>query len=368
MSFLIGPALLFSCGVAPEAPSAAKPQASWSWPESACPPGTTWIPAGTYQTGMRPPMPYGVVDTTQMERVENPQQHCEKAIATTPGASACWVQTDLADPIVTLHEATVEGYCMSLRPFPDSGPYPRDGLTTWDAQQFDRLLASGAYGSRRMCTYTEYEIAVSGPKSNLRFLYGNEADPSKCADSAEVLIGSRPECQNPETKLLDHGAVISQWVHLDEQIVAWACGEGQPCKASGGARLDARNADGSLSMRYVVAGGTHRTQTRQAPYTPHTFHDHGQPSGSEGCDTWGWDDGATVCANPDPRYLACAENPQLSQCEELRKWESSWSELLNFCQGRRMTDCLNHGLSQVTGSPVDVCPDSQGVLGPGQGR
>ena len=46
--------------------------------------------------------PYGVVDTTK-QVVEAPEQHCSQAIAATPGAEACWVQTDLNDPVVEAH-------------------------------------------------------------------------------------------------------------------------------------------------------------------------------------------------------------------------------------------------------------------------
>ena len=358
---------LLACGgeVVPSTPPAPPlPPAS----ENPCPPGMVHVAAGTYQTGMRPPMPYGVVDTTQMETVDAPESKCEAAQKAAGDASACWVQTDLADPIVTTRDVTVEGYCMSIRPFPGAGPYPRDGLTTWDAERFDELLSSGLFGPRRMCTYTEYELAVAGPTQNTRFVYGNTADPSRCATGTEELIGGRPSCQNPETGVVDYGAVISQWVHLDDSLVSWACAEGRPCRASGGARLDAREADGNLSLRYIVAGGTHRVQTRQAPYTPHTFHDHGQPSGPAGCDTWGWDDGAAVCASEDARYQACAASPTRPECLELQEQEAAWADLLAHCQGRRITECLNHGLTRLRGSPVDVCPGSEGLMGPGQGR
>jgi len=328
----------------------------------------THIEAGTYVTGMRLPLPYGIVDTTQMKVVDAPEQQCDAAISQTPGAQACWVQTDLNDPVVTEHEVQVEAYCIEKSPFPGSGPNPPDGLTTWDAAQFDKMLSTGAFGSRRLCTYTEYELAVAGPTENLRFIYGNTANPSRCASDEATPIGSKDTCSNPETGLRDYGAVISQWVRLDEQLVAWACSEGRPCKASGNARLDAREADGRFSMSYIVAGGTHRVQTRQAPYTPHTFHDHGQVIDSEGCDSWGWDDGIAVCATPDPLSIRCAAEPESDSCLVFAEKEARWEALRTFCSKNSMTDCLNRGLSAVDGKVVDVCPESDGTLGSGQGR
>ena len=151
-------------------------------------------------------------------------------------------------------------------------------------------------------------------------------------------------------------------------LCPWACAPGRPCKASGGARLDQVDAQGNYKTRYLVAGGTRRVQTRQAPYTPHTFHDHGQVSGADGCDKWGWDDGAAVCADPDSRFQTCGAAPEGPGCDLLAQEEAKWRDLLAFCHGRRMTECLNQGLSDVRGEAVDVCPDSDGSLGPGQGR
>jgi len=48
-------------------------------------------------------------------------------------------------------------------------------------------------------------------------------------------------------------------------------------------------------------------------------------------------------------------------------WEARWAELVGWCQGRRMTSCLNKGLTMATGAAVDVCPGG-GALGSGQGR
>ncbi len=335
--------------------------------EGPCPPGMVAIPGGRWITGMKPPLPYGVVDTTKMEVVDRPEARCPEALAGTPGATACWVQTDLHDPVVLPHPVEVEDFCIERWPFPGAGPYPPDGLTTWDAAWFERLLRSGWFGPRRMCTFSEYELAVAGPRSNLRFVYGDRADPSRCPASEDEPIGSRPTCVNPETGVGEYGAVTSQWVRLDEGLVAWACRDPATCRTSGGGRLDERTAQGDLLLRYVVAGGTRRMQTRQAPYTPHTFHDHGHPGGRDGCDAWGWDDQAAVCADPDPRYAACAADPRDPACAEVRAFEAAWRDLLDHCRGARMTECLEYGLSMVEGRPVDIC-DAPAELGAGQGR
>jgi hypothetical protein len=337
-------------------------------PASPCPPGMAYIPGGEYTTGMKPPVPYGVVDTTRMAVVDHPERQCPDAIAATEGASACWVQTDLHDPVVLEHAVTVEGYCIERLPFPGAGPYSEDGMTTWDAERFDELLTSGEFGPRRLCGYTEYELAVAGPEGNLRYVYGDTPAPERCPEDEQEGIGARPGCSNPETGLMDYGAVISQWVLLDDPLVKWACEETDNCRASGGARLDERHPDGRYAVRYIIAGGTRRVQTRQAPYTPHTFHDHGQVTGEGGCDTWGWDDGPAVCATPDPRYATCRATPDAEGCAQLKAWEDAWAELTAYCRGRRMTACLNRGLSAAKGEPVNVCRESTGALGPGQGR
>ena len=390
--------LLLACGGAPgenpDAPTADAPdpppppvdpeavrEATGPAPErlpdaegSPCPPGMTFVPAGTYTTGMAPPLPYGVIDTTVMAVVDAPEADCPAAIAATEGADACWVQTDLHDPVVTEREVEVEGYCMERLPFPGAGAYPADGMTTWDAQRFEELLTTGAYGPRRLCSYTEYELAVAGPTTNSRYVYGDVPDPARCAQAELEGIGARSSCRNAETGLADYGAVISQWVLLDESLVTWACQGDDPalnkerCRVAGHARLDERDDAGEFKVRYIVAGGTRRVQTRQAPYTPHTFHEHGQVTGEGGCDAWGWDDGPAVCATPDPRYAVCRRNPAAPGCQEIAGWETAWSELTDYCQGRYMTACLNKGLTAVKGEPVNVCRESTGALGPGQGR
>lgn len=326
------------------------------------------VPGGTYTTGMEAPLPYAAVDTTKMAVVEAPEQFCPEALAGSPDTTVCWIQTDLRDPVVLAHEVTVDGYCMEVLPFPGQGPYPPDGMTTYDASRFEELLATGAFGPRRMCGYTEYELAVAGPTMNHRYVYGNEPDPKLCPSSEDQPIGSHPGCRSPETGLGEYGAVISQWVLNDEELVAWACQRPEGCPASGGARLDERNEDGGFKTRFVVAGGTRRIQTRQAPFTPHTYHDHGQVSGAGGCDAWGWDDGPAVCATPDERYTRCHQDPTGLGCRALQAQEQAWQGLLSSCRGKHMTECLSRGLSAVTGESVNVCPESDGSLGPGQGR
>lgn len=355
--------------VLPVAACGQRTPATWPWPASPCPPGMVFVEAGTFRTGMEPPLPYAVVDTTKMEVVDAPERLCPDALAANPGTTVCWVQTDLHDPVVTAHEVTVQGFCIDRYPFPGSGaPNPPDGLTTWDATLLDEILSSGRFGPRRMCTFTEYEVAVAGPRSNHRYVYGDDPDPSRCPTTESDPIGSHPGCCNPETGVCEYGAVVGQWVEVDPQMTRWACEETDHCRASGGARLDARTPEGAFAMPYVVAGGTHRNQTRQAPHTPHTWHDHGQATGHSGCDDWGWDDGAVVCADPDPRYAACAADPRGPGCEAAWKAEEELEAWLRHCRGERMTDCLTWGLTRVRGRRSNACPERPDELGPGQGR
>ncbi len=326
------------------------------------------VEGSQYTTGMVEPLPYAPVDTTKMAVVEAPETECPAALVAHPGTEVCWIQTDLRDPVVTAHTVTLGDYCIERLPFPGGGPYPPDGMTTYDASRFEELLGSGSFGSRRMCTFSEYEVAVSGGSANHRYVYGDRPEPGRCPTTEKADIGSHPDCADPGTGIAEYGAVISQWVLNDDELVAWACSREEGCPASGGARLDERNESGGFKTRYLVAGGTRRMQTRQAPYTPHTFHDHGQVSGPEGCDKWGWDDGPAVCADPDPRYEQCATAPDSEGCRALQRKELDWAGLISFCQGRHMTECLSRGLSAVTGTPVDVCPESDLSLGPGQGR
>ncbi len=344
------------------------PQA-WPWQPSPCPPGMVLVEGGSYRTGMEEPLPYAIVDTTQMAVVEAPEEQCPQAMADAPGTTACWVQSDYSDPVVTAHDVEVESYCIDQYPFPGQGaPNPPDGFTTWDAHLFEGMLASGIYGPRRMCSFTEYELAVAGPRSNLRYIYGDLPHPEYCATREADPIGSHPQCRNPETGLYDYGAVISQWVKLDDVLADLICVRPEGCKMAGGERLDARFDDGRYKAEYLVAGGTHRVQTRQAPHTPHTFHDHGQMTGQGGCDEWGWDDGMVVCAEPDPRYRSCAAEPGSPACAELWKQESAWQELVGWCRDQRITHCLSRGLRPIEGFFFNACPEGGGELGSGQGR
>lgn len=335
-------------------PAALGPMLRWPYAASSCPPRMVALPGGRYTTGMRPPSPYGVVDTRGMARVDAPEARCPEALATSPGATACWVQTDLRDPVVPLHEVQVDPWCIEERPFPGEGPYSPDGLSTPDAALLDALLQSGRFGPRRLCTFTEYELAVAGPTQNLRFLYGDEATPRRCPDPEAAGIGERPRCFNPETGVMEYGAVISQWVVADAQFAAHACPE-PPCLAAGGRPLV--DAQGQPVVRYLVAGGTSRQQTRQAPYTPHTWHDHGDPGDGSGCDAWGWDDGPAICATPDARYTTCAADPSGPGCAELRLAEARWEALRRACVGTTMRACLSLALGEVYGDAIDSCPE-----------
>ena len=343
-------------------PALAPAPAAWTLPAADCPPGMVYVPPGTYTTGMKPPIPYGVVDTTQMAVVDAPERGCEAAIRETPGASACWVQTDLKDPVVPLHEVTLTGACVERLPFPGGGLYTPDGLTPRDVALMEELLRSGIFGPRRLCTFSELEVAAAGPTQNLRFLTGDAAEPQRCAADESVPIGERPLCQNPETGLGEYGAVISQWVIADLDFAKSACPPGAACLAAGGRPM--LNERGEPNVRYVVAGGTRRAQTRQAPLTPHTWHDHGDPGGQAGCESFGWDDGPAVCADPDPRYRACAEQPEGEGCLALAAAEANYEAWRLGCQNGTMTDCLSRGLSVVVGDDWRICREP---LGPGQG-
>jgi hypothetical protein len=85
----------------------------------------------------------------------------------------------------------------------------------------------------------------------------------------------------------EYGAVHSHWTVADAAFVAHACSQGE-CLAAGNRPLK--------EGMYVVMGGTGRVQTRQAPYTPHTWHDHGDPT-PDACGFEGWDDQPVICAD-----------------------------------------------------------------------
>ena len=171
---------------------------------------------------------------------------------------------------------------------------------------------------------TEFQVAVAGLSTNQRFIFGDRYRPGVCEGGT---IGQDPLCRNGTTGLVDYGAVHSHWVMADEAFVASAC-DNPPCKGAGNRALEAGS--------YVVAGGTNRVQTRQAPFTPHTWHDHGDPT-TDACGFVGWDDQPVVCADPGPDTVA-----------ELREWKA-------FEDSVRGSGSMRKALSAALGSPV--CPD-----------
>lgn len=299
------------------------------------------IEGGNGSVGMRG-QPYGIVHAE--EGAEAPERGCPAALARTPGASFCWIQLDEVDPVIRPHPVTIEPFCIERYPFPGPGTgYTSDGMTAWDAARLDELLKSGRYGPRRLCTFTEFEVAVAGLQTNRRFVYGDRASRRRCPTSANptdegplvtARIGADPECRNPETGVHDYAAVMSHWVRADPEFVAHACPH-PPCKASGDRLLQPGD--------YVVAGGTSREETRQAPLTPHTWHDHGPPV-QDGCDAMGWDDQPVICADPDPRYTGPLP-------ADLQRAEARWHALVKTARSTgRMTAVLDQGLGR------EVCP------------
>jgi hypothetical protein len=296
---------------------------------SGCPAGMVLV-QGTGVIGMRG-QPYGVVRTGHLARVDAPELGCGEAVARTPGATACWVQTDEVDPVLRPRAVAVPEFCIEALPFPGAGaPYATDGLTTWGAARLDELLQTGRFGTRRMCTSTELQLAVAGPLANSRFVYGDIADPARCP--ANGPIGADPSCRNLETGVHEYGAIHSHWTRADGDFVAAAC-DAPPCSAAG-------NRDLSTGM-YIVVGGTSRVQTRQAPLTPHTWHDHGDPSRAP-CSDRGWDDQPVICATPEVSYdavpLSAARKGQ----------DDAWSKVIAVARSTgRVADALTFGLGRV---------------------
>lgn len=265
-----------------------------------CPAGMVLVQAmGT--TGMKS-NPYGVVETAHLKVVDAPEKRCPEAIAATPGASACWVQTDTVDPVVKPREVSVAPFCIEAYPFPGKGQmYTKDGLSVWDAYHLREMLETGRFGNRRMCSFSEFQVAVSGPNENRRFIFGDDYEEGVCQGAA---IGSDLKCRNSVVGVSDYGAVHSHWVVADTAFVAAACNT-PPCAGAGNRAL--------ISGGLVVAGGTNRVQTRQAPFTPHTWHDHGEPTVGA-CGFHGWDDQPVICADPGIETLP--------QREEWRKFQN----------------------------------------------
>ncbi len=292
---------------------------AWSGlPAAACPPGMVLV-GGAGTVGMRG-QPYGIVETVGLARVDAPESGCDAAVAGTPGAVACWVQTDELDPVLGPHPVDLAPYCIDAWPFPGPGAsYSRDGLTPMGARRLADALASGRYGSRRLCSFSELEAAVAGLQGNRRFVYGDDAPGDRCGSDGLRLprVGADPRCTNDETGVFEYGAVLSHWVLADAQFLAFACTDaGGGCVGAGGHRIQ----EGDL----IVAGGTRRVLTRQAPLTPHTWHDHGQPS-VEGCTgDLVWDDQPVICADPDPRYADSVGEWSLAR----RRQEAAWRQLV----------------------------------------
>jgi len=284
--------------------------------------------------GMRG-QPYGRVSIAGLAQVDAPEQRCPAALAATLGAVACWVQTDEVDPVLPPREVELAPVCVDAWPFPGAGAhYTRDGLTPTGAAALRRLLATTPTGGRRLCSFTELQAAVAGLQSNRRFVYGDEAPGERCgSDSLEVgTIGADPACANPETGVHDYGAVLSHWVVADPAFLAQACSPAAGgCQGAGGRSLVA----GDL----VVLGGTRRVLTRQAPLTPHTWHDHGRPEGGACASDLVWDDQPAICAAPDPGWLAPQRPPALEA------GQADWQRLVTVARDQgSMQAVLRAGL------------------------
>ena len=288
-----------------------------------CPAGMVLV-SGSGTVGMRG-APYGVVPTAHLAKVDAPERGCDAAVAAKNGATACWVQTDLVDPVVRPRTVSVQPFCIESHPFPGKGSeYSKDGMSVWDAHKLNELFQTGRFGARRFCTMTEFQSAVAGISANQRFIFGDRYRTGICEGDT---VGADLLCKNSATGLMDYGAVHSHWVLADEPFVAAAC-DAPPCRGAGNRTL--------VPDAYIVAGGTNRVQTRQAPYTPHTWHDHGEPT-ADACGFEGWDDQPVVCAEPRP------DTPG-----EHLAWKA-------FEQSVRTSKSVRKALSAALGGPI--CPD-----------
>ena len=303
-----------------------------------CPDGMVLV-GGTGTIGMKG-QPYGVVETAHLDKVEAPERGCDDAIAATSGAMTCWVQTDEVDPVLAPAEVTLAPFCIDAHPFPGKGfEYTKDGMSAYKAAQLGVLLGSGRYGSRRLCSFSEFQAAVAGLNGNSRFVYGDRADAARCPENRT--IGVDPQCANTESGVAEYGAVHSHWTWADAAFVARACAQ-PPCRGVGGRIIQV----GDL----VVAGGTARMQTRQAPLTPHTWHDHGLPN-REGCEQMGWDDQPVICADLDVRY----RQPPETWTDDWKRTEAAWRDFVRVArESQSMSKTLGFGL----GGPV--CESEKG--------
>ncbi len=279
----VGALSLVGCRAAPDEMSLA--------PGAVCPPGMVLV-EGQGLLGANPG-DWAVVETAGRAEVIAPETECAAALAAHPRPIGCWVQTDLVDPVLRPRSVSLAPFCVDAYPFPGQGHrYTTDGMTTWDARVFQNVLSRGNYGGRRFCTATELQAAVAGLPANQAVIYGDQHDPRRCP--LEQPIGTDGSCRNERTGVHEYTAVVSHWVVADEDFVAHAC-DGPPCRAAGNRPLT----PGML----VVLGGTGRVQTRQAPLTPHTWHDHGKAV-PLGCDDMGHDDQPAICATPSPGWGA----------------------------------------------------------------
>ena len=280
--------------------------------------------------------PYGIVPHGPRPPEQRPEEGCPAAISASPGAVTCWVQTDEVDPVLPPRPVELAPFCVDAWPFPGPGvPYSQDGLGPAGVGALQRLLAGADHGGRRLCGFSEWQAAVAGLQGNRRFLYGDDAPGARCgSDSLEVApIGADPACRSPETGLYDYGAVLSHWVLADPAFLAFACTEaGGGCKGAGGRTLRAGDP--------LVAGGTRRVMTRQAPLTPHTWHDHGPASSGGACtDPLMWDDQPMICADPDPGWQ------QQPLPEALARGQETWLRLLVIAREEgRMAAVMEAGL------------------------
>ena len=243
---------------------------------------------------------------------------------------SCWVQTDLVDPVLAPRLVQIPPVCVDRYPFPGSGAaYTRDGMTAWEALRLQELFGQGGLGGRRLCTASELQAAVAGLSDNRPVLTGDVWDFWACPP--EGPIGASPTCTNSATGVFDYFSVHAHWVTADAAFVAAACPQ-PPCKAAGNRPL--------RPGMFLVLGGTGRNQTRQAPHTPHTWHDHGAPTAA-GCDQMGHDDQPAICADPDEGWVKA--DPRLL-AEEAR-----YQTLLSVA---RTTGSMNQFLEAGLGRPL----------------